>query len=153
MITFVTRHDNESVCIRTIVNQLIEQGIRFRGWEEQELPRESPPDFEAYPALIAAEEILRDADEGMRRRLEAYASRNYVYIIGRDAADPALPLRAAEDFFAVELNVFQAASGLKREEFPALPDKVIIGGFFRRAEEYFAMPIFLAHRGCLSWSR
>jgi len=138
MITFVTRHDNESVCIRTIVNQLIEQGIRFRGWEEQELPREIPPDFESYPALIADEEILRDADEGMRRRLNAYASRSYVYIIGRDAADPALPLRAAEDFFAVELNVFQAASGLKREEFPALPDKVIIDGFFRRAEEYFA---------------
>ena len=120
MINIVTRHDNDSICIRAIVHQMIEQRIRFNGWEEQQLPSEIPEDFESYSALIVDEEILRDADADLRRRLCAYAAQKYVYVIGKRLFDPALARSEIEGYIAVEMNVLQAASGLQKEKFPAL---------------------------------
>ena len=137
MINIVTRHDNDSVCIRAIVHQMLEQGIRFKGWEEQKLPSEIPSDFESYSALIVDEEILRDTDADLRRRLCAYAAQKHVYVIGKRLFDPALARSEIEGYIAVEMNVLQAASGLQKEKFPALSEQVIIDGFMKRAEEYF----------------
>lgn len=134
MIYFVTKHDNESLPVRTVVHQLIEQGIPFHGWREQRLPETIPDDLESVPALIVDEAILRALDESGRKRLENYARHAYVSILSEYASG--LPSPECELRLETMMNVFSAAAGLEREEFEPLSDEVILSGFLRRADEF-----------------
>lgn len=134
MIYFVTGHDNESLPVRTVVHQLIEQGIPFHGWRKQQLPETIPDDLESAPALIVDETILRALDAPGRKRLENYARHAYVSILNEYTCG--LPSPECELRLETAMNVFAAAAGLGGEAFEPLPDEAILSGFLRRADEF-----------------
>lgn len=135
MIAFVTQWEEDSLPIKSAINQLMMLGIPFDGWEKQSLSRDIPEDLSIFDGMIIDEERFRSCTADEEARLEDFARKKYIHIIlqtFKTASQCDNEYRAE-----IEFNMFAAASGIPRTGLPPRNIQEIMPYYLKNMEEYY----------------
>ena len=135
MISVVTNWGDESVPIRSSLNQLIMLGIPFDGWKKQTLSGEIPEDLSLFDAMVIDEERFRNCSAEEEKRLEDFAREKYIHIIPQSYLNASL---CDNEYRAeIEFNMFAAASGVPRPGLPPLTTGEILPFYLQNMEDFY----------------
>ncbi len=135
MLAFVTIWDNDSRIIKAVINQLIMLRIPFDGWEQQQLSRDLPPDLEKFDGIIIDEERFRQCTPAEKARLEKFVRDKYIHIIPAECKNSTQ--NDAEFRAEIDLNMFAAATNIRRTGLPALETRQILQGYMQIMENFY----------------